>query len=178
MAPVGVRVAGSVAAQFVVPGDLLRTQDRHLGEMRAQMHFAQLARRHADFVRGPGEGFDPDVTARERSVQSTLLLDEPAADVARLRLHRLEQRLRSRPLLRRQHCLPALDGANPPDSEIALQPLDLAHLRLDLRKIDGLGARFNGTYFITDTTHTLNDSGYVTKFNARREVTGSLEGLE
>jgi phage protein D len=45
-------------------------------------------------------------------------------------------------------------------------------------KIEGLGARFNGTYFVTDTTHTLNDSGYVTHFNARREATGLLEGLQ
>jgi phage protein D len=45
-------------------------------------------------------------------------------------------------------------------------------------QIEGLGARFNGIYFITDTTHTLNDSGYVTRFNARREVTGALEGLQ
>jgi phage protein D len=44
--------------------------------------------------------------------------------------------------------------------------------------IEGLGARFNGIYFITDTNHTLNDSGYVTQFNARREVTGLLEGLQ
>jgi phage protein D len=44
--------------------------------------------------------------------------------------------------------------------------------------IEGLGARFNGSYFVTDSTHTLNDSGYVTKFNARREVTGALEGLQ
>jgi phage protein D len=44
-------------------------------------------------------------------------------------------------------------------------------------QIEGLGARFNGTYFVTDTVHTLNDSGYVTRFNARREVTGVLEGL-
>lgn len=43
--------------------------------------------------------------------------------------------------------------------------------------IEGLGERFNGTYFVTDSTHTINDSGYITKFNARREVTGSLEGL-
>ena len=42
----------------------------------------------------------------------------------------------------------------------------------------GLGARFSGTYFVTDSTHTINDSGYITKFNARREVTGPLEGLE
>ncbi len=35
--------------------------------------------------------------------------------------------------------------------------------------IDNLGARFSGTYFVTDTTHTINDSGYTTKFTARRE---------
>lgn len=45
-------------------------------------------------------------------------------------------------------------------------------------QIEGLGARFNGTYFITDTTHTINDSGYLTRFNARREVTGLLEGAQ
>jgi phage protein D len=36
--------------------------------------------------------------------------------------------------------------------------------------IRGLGARFSGVYFVTKTTHTLNDSGYVTKFTARREA--------
>lgn len=36
-------------------------------------------------------------------------------------------------------------------------------------RIRGLGARFSGTYFVMKTTHTLNDSGYVTKFTARRE---------
>jgi uncharacterized protein len=36
-------------------------------------------------------------------------------------------------------------------------------------RIGNLGARFSGEYFITDTTHTINDSGYLTKFNARRE---------
>jgi len=45
-------------------------------------------------------------------------------------------------------------------------------------QLSGMGARFDGTYFITDTTHTINDSGYVTKFNARREQDGSLKGLE
>lgn len=37
-------------------------------------------------------------------------------------------------------------------------------------KIVGLGARFSGIYFVTKTTHTLNDSGYLTKFTARREA--------
>ncbi len=45
-------------------------------------------------------------------------------------------------------------------------------------EIEGLGARFSGTYFVTDSTHTINDSGYITKFNARREQSGSLEGLQ
>ncbi len=36
--------------------------------------------------------------------------------------------------------------------------------------IDNLGSRFSGTYFVTETTHTINDSGYITKFNARREA--------
>jgi phage protein D len=36
-------------------------------------------------------------------------------------------------------------------------------------QIAGLGARFNGHYMLTETTHTLNDSGYTTSFKARRE---------
>jgi len=35
--------------------------------------------------------------------------------------------------------------------------------------IGNLGSRFSGRYFITETTHTISDSGYITKFNARRE---------
>jgi len=45
-------------------------------------------------------------------------------------------------------------------------------------EIDGLGARFNGTYFVTDSNHSYGDGGYITKFNARREVTGVLEGVQ
>ncbi|MGH8066283.1 MAG: phage late control D family protein [Candidatus Entotheonellia bacterium] len=39
-------------------------------------------------------------------------------------------------------------------------------------KIAGVGSRFSGTYFVTETTHTINDQGYITKFNARREDRG------
>lgn len=40
--------------------------------------------------------------------------------------------------------------------------------------IKGVGKLFSGTYFVTQTTHTLNSSGYITQFSARREqpVTG------
>lgn len=41
-----------------------------------------------------------------------------------------------------------------------------------LVQIEGVGCRLSGTYFVTDTTHTINDSGYLTKFNARREDPG------
>lgn len=35
--------------------------------------------------------------------------------------------------------------------------------------IKGLGPRISGEYFVTSTTHTINGSGYITKFKARRE---------
>jgi uncharacterized protein len=35
--------------------------------------------------------------------------------------------------------------------------------------IDGVGARLSGEYFITKTTHTIDDNGYITTFNCRRE---------
>jgi len=38
--------------------------------------------------------------------------------------------------------------------------------------VDGLGDRFSGTYYVTDTTHAIGDSGYQTTFNARREEEG------
>jgi|ERR1051326_495469 phage protein D len=36
-------------------------------------------------------------------------------------------------------------------------------------RIKGVGARFSGLYFVTETTHTINDQGYTTKFTASRE---------
>jgi len=46
----------------------------------------------------------------------------------------------------------------------------LPNLRAGQRiRIRGVGARFSGTYFVVKTTHTINDSGYITKFTARRE---------
>jgi len=39
-------------------------------------------------------------------------------------------------------------------------------------RILGVGSRFSGLYFIMDTTHTISDSGYTTRFNARREDDG------
>jgi phage protein D len=38
--------------------------------------------------------------------------------------------------------------------------------------IANVGSRFSGTYFVTDTNHTIGDNGYITKFKARREDDG------
>jgi phage protein D len=38
-------------------------------------------------------------------------------------------------------------------------------------QIGGLGARFDGLYYVTETTHTIGDRGYQTRFKARREMT-------
>jgi phage protein D len=35
--------------------------------------------------------------------------------------------------------------------------------------IGGMGKRFSGRYFVTATTHTISDGGYVTGFECRRE---------
>ncbi len=39
-------------------------------------------------------------------------------------------------------------------------------------RIKGVGPTFSGTYFITETTHTIGASGYTTNFSARREDDG------
>lgn len=36
-------------------------------------------------------------------------------------------------------------------------------------EIRNIGSRLSGIYFVTETTHTLNGSGYTTRFQARRE---------
>jgi phage protein D len=55
--------------------------------------------------------------------------------------------------------------------------IGLPDLRAGQRvQIDGVGSRFSGTYFITDTNHTIGSAGYTTKFNARREDEGGGNG--
>jgi phage protein D len=45
-------------------------------------------------------------------------------------------------------------------------PLLRAGVRAEIQKV---GTAFSGNYFVTETTHTINDSGYRTTFKARRE---------
>ena len=41
-------------------------------------------------------------------------------------------------------------------------------------EIGGLGPRFSGRYFVTETTHSIGNGGYTTKFSARREDPGGV----
>ncbi|MDO9712901.1 phage late control D family protein [Paracraurococcus lichenis] len=53
----------------------------------------------------------------------------------------------------------------------------LPNLRAGSRlEIGGVGARLGGTYFVTQTTHTLGDGGYTTRFTARREDMAATGG--
>lgn len=48
--------------------------------------------------------------------------------------------------------------------------IGLPNLRAGSRlQLSGIGGRLSGLYFVTESTHTLNQSGYLTKFTARRE---------
>ncbi len=38
--------------------------------------------------------------------------------------------------------------------------------------VRGIGSRLSGRYFVTDTTHTISDSGYMTRFNGQRQNEG------
>jgi len=53
--------------------------------------------------------------------------------------------------------------------------IGLPDLRAGLHvEILNVGARFSGVYFITETEHTINDSGYITKFKAQRDDPGRV----
>lgn len=48
--------------------------------------------------------------------------------------------------------------------------IGLADLRSGCRvKITGVGSRFSGVYYVTETSHTIDGAGYRTSFRARRE---------
>lgn len=54
----------------------------------------------------------------------------------------------------------------------------LPQLRAGSRvQIGGIGSRLSGEYFVTESTHTINSSGYLTKFSARREDPDSGEAI-
>jgi phage protein D len=54
--------------------------------------------------------------------------------------------------------------------EASAETIGLPDLRAGRKvQIDGVGDRFSGQYYITESMHTINDGGYKTTFKARRE---------
>jgi phage protein D len=127
-----------------------------------------------------------EVRSRDRQSSKTIsakvTLDDPAIKVNRDLL----------PLLTQPGCRPreevVVDEPQPTQERARRRALAILSDRLkelvtatgscvglpDLRagqrvRIKGVGARFSGTYFVTETTHTIADQGYSTKFTARRE---------
>jgi phage protein D len=58
--------------------------------------------------------------------------------------------------------------------EVSGSTIGLPDLRAgQVIRITGVDYRFDGRYFVTQTTHTIDTNGYKTSFRARREETGS-----
>jgi phage protein D len=56
--------------------------------------------------------------------------------------------------------------------------IGLPNLRAGSRiRLANIGGRLSGVYFVTETTHTFNQNGYLTKFSARREDPDTGERL-
>lgn len=104
----------------------------------------------------PGIDINPDQAAVALAVKgrNEVITDVPVRD-------KQEADAKAKELLRKQReeMIKATGGT-----------VGLPDLRSGRRvQIKNLGARFDGEYFITETTHAIGDSGYRTTFNARRE---------
>jgi uncharacterized protein len=57
--------------------------------------------------------------------------------------------------------------------EVTASSIGLPDLRAgQVIRITGVDYRFDGRYFVTQTTHTIDSNGYKTTFKARREQKG------
>jgi hypothetical protein len=103
-----------------------------------------------------GEGvIDPaDLGATEPSLTQEVTVDMPVANEAEA------EQLAKNILRQRATELVTAKG----------KTVGLPDLRAGAKvQLKGLGARFSGTYLVTDTTHTMGESGYTTDFTARKE---------
>lgn len=117
---------------------------------------------------------------RQREISETVSLDDRGVQINR-DLHELlmrcdpreEQVVHEPVFTRRQARRRALDLLQDRNRELVKcsgTTVGLPELVSGRRiQIRGVGARFGGTYFVTESTHTIDDSGYQTQFKARRE---------
>lgn len=114
------------------------------------------------------------------AISSTVSLDDPELKTNK-DLYRLLQRCDPREQIvvdepvttaaeARRRALAILNDSQKEMVKASVTTVGLPNLRAGQRVIiAGVGARMSGSYFVTDSTHTINDSGYITTFNARRE---------
>ncbi|WP_444634706.1 phage late control D family protein [Cupriavidus oxalaticus] len=119
--------------------------------------------------------------AGQRAIEETADLEDPRFLRRNPRLLEIvrkcdprEERVVTRPVSTRnearQLALDILTGHAQELVKIQASVVGLPRLRAGSHvSIEGIGARLSGEYFVTETTHTINASGYVTRFTARRE---------
>lgn len=74
-----------------------------------------------------------------------------------------------------ERALALLNGSQHEFVKCEATTVGLPDLRAGLHvEILNVGARFSGRYFITETDHTISDSGYLTKFKAQRDDPGRV----
>jgi phage protein D len=85
-----------------------------------------------------------------------------------------EERVVTRPVTTRKEAkelaLAILTGSAQELVKLTASVVGLPRLRAGSRVlVTGIGSRLSGEYFVTESTHTVNNNGYVTRFTARRE---------
>jgi phage protein D len=93
-----------------------------------------------------------------------------------------EERVVTRPVFTREEArqlaLAILTGQAQDLVKVQGTVVGLPKLRAGSRvRIGGIGTRLSGDYFVTESTHTINASGYLTKFSARREDPDTGSGI-
>jgi len=79
------------------------------------------------------------------------------------------------PRAARERALAILNGSQHEFVKCEATTVGLPDLRAGLHvEILNVGARFSGRYFITESEHTINDNGYITKFKAQRDNPGRV----
>lgn len=121
--------------------------------------------------------------ARQREISETVSLDDPRIQINRdlhellLRCDPREEQVVHEPVFTRrqarERAINLLQDRNRELIKCSGTTVGIPDLVAGRRiQIRGVGARFSGTYFVTETTHTIEDNGYQTQFRARREDRG------
>lgn len=149
-----------------------------LGWGRALIEFKPTLTTAGQFKSVTVRGWD---RSRQRPIEARIAFDDPALRGLNRDMH--EMIIECDPREEQSVELPVFTEADARARAIAIMrdsgasiikatgtTIGLPDLRSGTRvRIDNLGARLSGEYLVTKTTHTINDTGYTTRFEARRE---------